>query len=450
MSVTVTAPNGTTVSTSGTNASAALQFIFDQLQGKVPVTGITGTLAPGQFRVLDAGHVVGVLPDGGFVTIGGAYSFLQGSGAGDTVVFAPTQSGGAFQSGLPIYNENALGSYTDVGGNNFVLFAHGSNIYEGSAATGSDTVFGGVGHDTIKGGASSNLIAYGGIGGSYIDLNDQDTSSSANASGNFSASGQAWILQGSSTVNARGQHDVIGALSSFNVLTDGSNTNTGTVSILLGGHDNFVQLRNSQTGSALSQRLQVVGDTGNNNLIQSGNGTLFYLSFASGEQNTTIHGGTGLDILFGITGSNIQYTDSGSATTFFISGGGTENFDASGSSNNLLFFGGASDNSTFIGGSGNDFFFTGTGNETLTGGAGQDFFQIDATGTANNILITDFGNGNDVVSFAGYTTDQVNAALAAATTTQVGGTSALVVTLPDNTVVTFVGVTNLDGHIFNG
>jgi Ca2+-binding RTX toxin-like protein len=103
-----------------------------------------------------------------------------------------------------------------------------------------------------------------------------------------------------------------------------------------------------------------------------------------------------------------------------------------------------------VGGSGNDTLVSGAGHETLTGGAGNNVFLIDATtdGVGATILISDFGaSAGNVLEFANYTTAEINAALNSAQTVSGGaGEINTILTLSDNTQVTLVGVSSLNGH----
>ncbi len=90
-----------------------------------------------------------------------------------------------------------------------------------------------------------------------------------------------------------------------------------------------------------------------------------------------------------------------------------------------------------IGGSGNDVMFAGTGNDTMTGGAGTNLFAFNNGGAGGSDVITDF-SANDVLWLTGYDSTATNAAFQNAAVSN----GALTVTLPDNTKVTFLGITN--------
>ena len=89
----------------------------------------------------------------------------------------------------------------------------------------------------------------------------------------------------------------------------------------------------------------------------------------AGEGNDTIKGGDGYDRLFGEEGNDS------------IEGG--------------------NDDDDLVGGEGDDWLDGGSGNDALTGGAGADMFVFEA-GHGNDI-ITDFGDGEDLIDITALT-----------------------------------------------
>lgn len=74
-----------------------------------------------------------------------------------------------------------------------------------------------------------------------------------------------------------------------------------------------------------------------------------------------------------------------------------------GEGNDILF--GQGGNDTLNGGDGNDILIGGSGDDTLTGGFGDDVFQWNfgeqgTSETPANDIVTDFGNGNDVLDIS--------------------------------------------------
>ncbi|MDR0212775.1 MAG: type I secretion C-terminal target domain-containing protein, partial [Comamonas sp.] len=104
----------------------------------------------------------------------------------------------------------------------------------------------------------------------------------------------------------------------------------------------------------------------------------------SGSKHGNLIGGSGDDILLGGSGDDI-----------LRGGAGDDRLD------------GGSGNDVLIGGSGNDVLIGGSGNDTLIGGEGDDIFvwkQGDEGGKGLNLaakdVVTDFGNGHDVLDLA--------------------------------------------------
>jgi Ca2+-binding RTX toxin-like protein len=101
-----------------------------------------------------------------------------------------------------------------------------------------------------------------------------------------------------------------------------------------------------------------------------------------------------------------------------------------------------------IGGSGIDTMFAGAGSGTLTGGANDDIFAFFNSATeGTNQRITDFGTGNDIVIFSGYSS--VDSASSLVNNATVSG-SGVIVGLSDGTTVTFSNLTaasQLNGKI---
>jgi Ca2+-binding RTX toxin-like protein len=97
------------------------------------------------------------------------------------------------------------------------------------------------------------------------------------------------------------------------------------------------------------------------------------------------------------------------------------------------------------GGSGQETFFAGSGNATVIGGTGADLYAFvnGEAGGSETIFGFDSSKG-DQVTLQGYGPDEVRNDLKNATTS--GGNT--VITLSDNTSITFIGVTNLSNSNF--
>jgi Ca2+-binding RTX toxin-like protein len=151
-------------------------------------------------------------------------------------------------------------------------------------------------------------------------------------------------------------------------------------------------------------------------------------------------------------------SDTAAATTF-VAGTGNETLNGALAQNGLSIYGSnvsdsvasAAISDSLLGGSGNDTLVSGAGYETLAGGGGHNLFVIDATtdGVGGHITIADFTTGTDnMLAFANYSQTDIQDALnGAMTVTGAGGETDTVITLSDNTQVTFIGVTSLTGHV---
>ncbi|MFN6487859.1 calcium-binding protein, partial [Nostoc sp. DedQUE02] len=158
---------------------------------------------------------------------------------------------------------------------------------------------------------------------------------------------------------------------SFNyTLSDGSLTDTGTVTVAVGLNSNGTNFADS-----------LIGTLGND-IINGGNG------------NDTIYGGNGNDSLNGDNGNDILYGDG------LMDGGAGNDTLNGGNGNDTLYGGGGSDRLT--GGNGNDLLYGGAGSDILTGGNSNDIFAF-AAGEGTD-TITDFSKGSDLIGlYSGLT-----------------------------------------------
>ncbi|RCJ14692.1 hypothetical protein A6S26_11390 [Nostoc sp. ATCC 43529] len=155
---------------------------------------------------------------------------------------------------------------------------------------------------------------------------------------------------------------------SFNyTLSDGSLTDTGTVTVAVGGNI---------LGTVFADNL--VGTLGND-IINGGNG------------NDTIYGGAGDDSLNGDNGNDVLYGDG------LMDGGAGNDTLNGGNGNDTLYGGGGSDR--LFGGNGNDLLYGGAGSDNLTGGNGNDIFAFAALEGTDTI--TDFSDGSDLIGLYG-------------------------------------------------
>jgi Ca2+-binding RTX toxin-like protein len=96
-----------------------------------------------------------------------------------------------------------------------------------------------------------------------------------------------------------------------------------------------------------------------------------------------------------------------------------------------------------IGGSGSDTFFGGAGSSTMLGGSGDDVFTFVKSLNGGTDLVMNF-TSLDKIDLQGYGSNAVKDALAS----QTYANGSVTITLPDNTRVTFAGITDLTKHDF--
>ncbi|MEH2233749.1 MAG: cadherin-like domain-containing protein [Nostoc sp.] len=151
---------------------------------------------------------------------------------------------------------------------------------------------------------------------------------------------------------------------SFNyTLSDGSLTDTATVTVAVGLNNNGTNFPDN-----------LVGTSGNDSL-------------SGGNDNDTIKGGAGNDNLSGGNGNDILFGDG------LMDGGAGNDTLNGGNGDDTLFGGGGTDN--LSGGTGNDILYGGIGSDTLTGNTGNDTFAF-AAGEGTDTII-DFTKGSDLI-----------------------------------------------------
>jgi len=179
-------------------------------------------------------------------------------------------------------------------------------------------------------------------------------------------------------------------------LSDGSLTDTATVSIAIGktqtggnGNDTINGTPGNDNFSSGNGQDRLNGLAGNDRL-DGGNGDD---RLDGGANNDTLLGGAGQDTLLGGTGLDTLNGGNGDDRLF----GGTDSDTLNGDDNNDQLFGDAGTD-LLNGGAGNDRLFGGTGNDTLTGGIGIDTFTL-AAGSGTD-TITDFIDNSDRIGLA--------------------------------------------------
>jgi Ca2+-binding RTX toxin-like protein len=405
-------------------------------------TGSTVTFAAPVQGHLNEAVMTGVDGASGGIsaTVPGGYQFLF-----DNVSGATTITGSGMGSDVLVAAINAAASYFDEGGNNTIVFVDGDNTYHGdttasagndyiAAGSGYDTIFSGAGHDTINSGTGSGTIVLQDTGTGGVPFNDY-----------------VYLDDGHNEVYADGMHDAVLATGAGQTIAGGADAAAQDGVVLVGGNGDGNDVID---GGAATM---TVFDQSGGNSVFGGAGLFNFIG--GSDVSASVVAGTGTMYLFVTSGDSITFAASDTAeTAYFIAGTGNETLNGAFAQNNLLMFGGDSGQSSItagitdlmVGGSGNDTLVSGAGHETLTGGAGNNVFLIDATtdGVGATILISDFGaSAGNVLEFANYTTAEINAALNSAQTVSGGaGEINTILTLSDNTQVTLVGVSSLNGH----
>jgi Ca2+-binding RTX toxin-like protein len=377
-----------------------------------------------------------VIDTAGYIidSIGGAVTV--GATGNDTILVAAINAATTF-------NE-ATGANSDK-----VIFVDGNNTFNGDTTTGGadsvgDTIVAGSGFDTIRTGAGFATVNSG-TGDATIYLNDT-------AVGGV-VSDHVWLDDGHSVVYANGSNDAVIATTAGQTIDGSMNTAaTSFLTVVLQPNTDLTTNGNDLV-TAGAGGTEVFNEN-SNNTINGGSGALFVIN--GSDVSTTVNGGGGATNVFGAAGDTITFGNVSGITTgltALIAGSGDETLNGAAATSNLAFYGSADSTGSalMVGGAGNDTLQAGVGNETLTGGAGDNLFVFNAAADAGGTLtISDFGaSANNILAFTGYNPADILNAINSGTEDQSGN---FVVTLSDNTQITFTGVTSasqLDGHIVN-
>jgi len=311
----------------------------------------------------------------------GELTFIATGGSGTVV------AGGAHD---PSRRNDARGNGRGHAGGDLVIVPASDNgnwgIYTGG---GNDTVLAlGGGNDTIAAGGGHNLIELGGGHDSVLSTG-HDTIHTGSGSDTIDATGDARDL----VLGGTGRVVFVGG--------------AGAVTLFGGaGSDTF------EGGSG---RAVVYGGQDGHNSLLGGSGT------------ATLFGGGAGDHLFA----------QGAKTQALIAGTGNETLSAmTATGNDSLVAGSGKD--LLIGGSGNDTFFGGTGASTMDGGSGKDIFAFVKSLDGGTDVVMNFTSA-DKIDLQGFGKHAVEDAL----TSQTFANGSVTITLPDNTRVTFAGISQL-------
>jgi Ca2+-binding RTX toxin-like protein len=316
--------------------------------------------------------------------------------------------------------------------------------------------------------ADSTIFSSGGNGESVLSSVGDLTFFAATGSGTVVAGGgdnRVILLStdtGSWSINTGNGDDTVLAEGSGN---DTINAGGGNNSILLGSGKDVVLSTGDDTVTA-SDGQETISATGKGGDLVYGNASkLFFVTNVGGA---TVLGGTGSDTFFGGKGTDLVYGGTGGnnflvagtgAATLFGGGNGDQLFGA-GSMSQALHAGAG--NETLSGGAGGDTFYGSAGSTVIYGGFGADTFVAGSgaatitSGFTSNLFVFNNGqaggsesvqgfvSGRDLIDLQGYGSNEVKLALKSQQLTAGGD----MITLSDNTTITFAGITNLTASDF--
>jgi Ca2+-binding RTX toxin-like protein len=449
------------------------------------ISNTLGLLSTGGGLMVDtvaSGGTAGAAPNGtselivggsgGFTSVPGGWDFIVDASSGATSIVAG--------SGTEVIGGSAGGAYF-VGGNSTIAATGGDNILVATSLpggstyllsgtpTGNDTM-NGFGTGTIAGGTGANLMFQ--TGGGVVSSQGNDTIVASGGSSSVTASGSALIFGDFGSVagsqlalSITGANDTVSTgISSSDVTLQGSGalvfgsvgTPAGALNVLDEGSNDTVSGLNSPTtitAGTGSQGLWAFGGAGGLTFVGgsalatvvSGSGPASVVAGTGGvvmasNSDDTVVGSTGASTLFGSANHTLSY--SGSGALEYVALDGNETLGAAGSTGNNVLFAStvSSANDLIISGTGADTFVAGGGADTLAGGGGSNtYYFLEKYTTGQTDFITDL-TSNDQVNLIGYDSTKSSVSSENGSTT---------LTLSDNTKITFVNLSNLNGTHIN-
>lgn len=328
---------------------------------------------------------------------------------------------------------------------------------------------------TGSGGAATSVPGFGYVVNLASGVNSLAGTNVALISG--TAGGAFWVDGKSTVAAAGGSNTVVGQAGGTYFLATGDGNdllyNTGSGTMAGGGGSNLLWAAGTVAGATNVIVSDGTSDTivagagsstvavyGGNALIFGGSGSMVIgagngSTISAGTGAETIFGGNA-DVVFGNHSSGIMFVGgSGSASivgsdksavTVFGHAGSDVNFYSSSTPGAVLLAG--SGNETLnAAGSANDVFWANNqsvgGAATLTGGSGSNTYNFVSVHAGGSYMITDFSS-KDAVNLINYGASADSSALSHVAT--VGGSA--VITLSDNTQITFHDVTSLNSANF--
>ena len=316
-----------------------------------------------------------------------------------------------------------------LGGTAALLFG-GSGALLVSGLAGNDTVVGGSGPVTVAGGSGGGF-EFGSAGGD-----------------NRLAAGNAptWLVQGGAgdtLLGAGGGNDTFFGVGSGTATLLGAGAETGNVYVVVGSGADLIEAGAGTSYVYLGPGADTVAG-GSGRLIAAGGAGAQFISGGAAGQNllaagsgaTTLVGGGANDTLFG-SGSGDLLVAAGSGNDSLVGGKGPETLVGGGAAGVNQFVAGAAD-ALIAPGAAAAVVQLGSGQSTVMAGSGAELLNVVSGAAGGTDFVTGFDPSHDMLQLSGYSAAGT-AAVAAQTDT--GGAAWL--TLPDGTVIAFVGLAHL-------
>ncbi len=343
-----------------------------------------------------------VIPaDGSSVTVFGS---TAGAGLGDVT---GTDNNSLMNQVILAGNGTNLNLTAPTGGGS-IIAGNGQNVFNlnGTTAQGSWDVFLGPGGNVVNGdgGAGNGFVVMGGADSVTAGTGNEVVFGAALAGGQVSTASPTIPASAGAVLTYAG-----GA---------GAGTVTGGTGLLFGyGGSGNTTYDITQAPSGGTQTAAVTAGTQVAAVLVGGTGT------------TTVNSTTGLVQYYGTDGSSLSFSGN-TDNNLFVAGSGNETLNGAGATgSNVMYAGTGSDQ--LLGGAGNDILVAGDGSSTLAGGTGSNIFAfIDQAGGSTSMdTINDFTSSDTLELIGGVTV-----------ASQDLSTGDLVVTLSDETKITFVGL----------
>jgi len=371
-----------------------------------------------------------------FTTISGTGTglltlFAGGSATTDVIGLTTLTVIGSAQSDILVFTSPSTDIFVDAGGGaDQITTGNGDDTILGGASA--DILDGGAGSDRLEGGDNNDILnvrnddtVLGGLGLDTFWVQENLVAAATLDGGSLDASEDQLDVLGAFTINAAILITGIERL----LLDDERVTMTATQ---LNGFTTIDEAQPADTVGRLALSAGGAATTaveGLDSLEVTGSGVADQLSFLTATTVLKINAGGGADII--LTGDANDVLQGFGGVDVLDGGGGADRVEGGGVADILD---GGAGNDTVLGGAGADQLDGGAGDDRLTGGIGADIFQFGAFGGSD--IVTDFTDGVDLLSFAGFgLTDVDIVALAVAS----GANT--VISLPDPIGVTATVVT---------